>query len=205
MEEIVWQIYNEGAVDSRRIGERVVFLEPNTNPVFMLPEIKTLPSPRLIKSHLPYHAIPKSTNEEAQCKYIYIARNPKDVALSYFKFMVSHPVVLTGYNGPWEFYAKLFVEGNGKYFFCLYMLKSNLKRRVFVFASRKKRNSSKTMAVAFDHLFWCPHENKNRAFSGMSTLDGHRQLKVCFNVGIFRNKQTDRQVKILQMNAPVYI
>ena len=83
----------------------------------MLPEIKTLPSPRLMKSHLPYHTIPKSENKEAQCKYIYIARNPKDVAFSYFKFMASHPAVLTGYNGPWEFYAKLFVEGNGKCFF----------------------------------------------------------------------------------------
>lgn len=85
----------------------------------MHPEIKTLPSPRLMKSHLPYHTIPKSENEEAQltqCKYIYIARNPKDVAFSYFKFMASHPAALTGYNGPWEFYAKLFVEGNGKCF-----------------------------------------------------------------------------------------
>ena len=108
----------------------------------MLPEIKTLPSPRLMKSHLPYHAIPKSKNNEAQCKYIYIARNPKDVAFSYFKFMASYPAVLTGYNGPWEFYAKLFVEGNGKCFFLLFKLKSN-------YYSKNKQNPFTPSGIFF--------------------------------------------------------
>ena len=119
-EEIVWQIYNRAVVDSTRVGERVVFLEPNTNSIFKHPDILTLPSPRLMKSHLPFQTIPKSATEDTQCKYIYVARNPKDVAVSYFKHMSGTPQVMTGYNGPWEFYAKSFIEGNGKSFLSLY-------------------------------------------------------------------------------------
>ena len=114
-EEIVWQIYKDGVVDSTRVGDRVVFIESSTNPKLMHPDIKTLPSPRLMKSHLPYRTIPKSENDLTQCKYIYIARNPKDVAVSYFFFMARRKD--SGYNGPWEFYAKLFIEGNGEFYF----------------------------------------------------------------------------------------
>ena len=36
--------------------------------------------------------------------------------MSYFHFMTSLKTVGDGYNGPWEFFAKLFVEGNGMFF-----------------------------------------------------------------------------------------
>ena len=76
--------------------------------------LDTLPSPRLLKSHLPLHSIPKSDNKEMQCKYIYVARNPKDIAVSYFHFTEHRRKAGNGFSGPWEFYAKLFIEGNGK-------------------------------------------------------------------------------------------
>jgi len=77
------------------------------------PGINTLPSPRILKTHLPYKVVPKSVNEDNKCKYIYVARNPKDVAVSYYKFATS----LERYCGPWEFYVKLFVEGNVKFIY----------------------------------------------------------------------------------------
>ena len=87
------------------------FLEWATNPRAENPDINTLSSPRILKSHLTYNIIPKSANEVSRCKYIYIARNPKDVAVSYYKFVTS----LDRFKGPWEFYVKLFVAGNGKF------------------------------------------------------------------------------------------
>ena len=93
---------------STHARERVPFLERATHP--RAPDINTLPSPRILKTHLLYNIIPKGTNEDTKCKYIYLARNPKDVAVSFFQFVTS----MKRYNGPWEFYAKLFVEGNGK-------------------------------------------------------------------------------------------
>ena len=74
-------------------------------------DINTLPSPRIIKSHLTYNIIPKSANGVNKCKYIYVARNPKDVAVSFYNFLTD----LERFNGPWEFFAKLFLEGNGKF------------------------------------------------------------------------------------------
>ena len=111
VQEIVWQIFHGGQVKSTYFRERVPFLERAHHPSAEHPDINTLPSPRILKTHLPHNIIPKSVTEDSKCKYIYVARNPKDVAVSYFKFATS----LERYCGPWEFYVKLFVEGIGQF------------------------------------------------------------------------------------------
>lgn len=110
IQEIVWQILNDGEVKSTHARERVPFLERATHPRSVRLDINALSSPRILKAHLLYNIIPKSKSDDTKCKYVYLARNPKDVAVSFFQFVTS----LKRYNGPWEFYAKLFVEGNGK-------------------------------------------------------------------------------------------
>ena len=119
MQEIVWQMYNEGAISNEHIMRRVPFLEVGTidHDKMPSPDLRSLPSPRLIKSHLSYSTTPKSANEDMQCKYIYVARNPKDTAVSYFHFMETL-AAYNGFNGPWEFYLKLFKEGNGEFATC---------------------------------------------------------------------------------------
>ena len=113
VQEIVWQIYHDGAINSKRIEDRIPFLEEATNPNASQPDINSLPSPRLIKTHLSYEAIPKGANKDTICKYIYIARNPKDAAVSNYKFLTSLGRD-SGLNGPWDFYAKLFIQGKCK-------------------------------------------------------------------------------------------
>lgn len=115
VQEIVWQILNEGHVRSDHINKRIPFLEWSTNPIEEHHDFEALPNPRILKAHLPYNIVPKSANGDSKCKYIYVARNPKDVAVSYFKFVTGLKIFENGFNGPWEFYFKLFVEGNGKY------------------------------------------------------------------------------------------
>ena len=118
VQEIVWQIYNEGAISRAKLVFRFPYLEARACSADkeLLIDFKSLQSLRLMKSHLTYSTIPKSADKAAQCKYIYVARNPKDVAVSYFHFMEHWKKVgLDDFSGPsWEFFCKLFIEGNGK-------------------------------------------------------------------------------------------
>ena len=115
MQEIVWQIHNEGAISEANILDRVPLLELGANPPerkTSAPLIEALPTPRLLKTHLTYNTIPKGANEGTQCKYVYVARNPKDVAVSYYHYMQTP---MWKYKGPWDFFSKLFVDGDGKF------------------------------------------------------------------------------------------
>jgi hypothetical protein len=73
-------------------------------------ELDALPSPRILKSHMPYQMAVGGTPSEAPCKYLYIARNPKDVAVSYYYFERGSD--WSGrYDGPWEHWLELFLNG----------------------------------------------------------------------------------------------
>lgn len=113
LQEITWQIYNGGKTSSEPIGHRVQFFDEAKCLATTQPDITTQPSPRLMKTHQPYHTIPKGASDATACKYIYVARNPKDVVVSYYKFE-SKMAPLTGYSGPFEFFAKMFLEGKSK-------------------------------------------------------------------------------------------
>jgi len=112
VQEIVWQIFNEGQAKSTDLSEHVPFLERATHSraEYAPPDIDAMPSPRIFKTYLSHNLISKAAVEDNNCKYIYVALNPKDVAVSYFEFLTS----LERFKAPWEFYVKLFVEGNGK-------------------------------------------------------------------------------------------
>lgn len=112
MSEIVDLMLHNGDVTKTQRGaiyDRVPFLE------FAVPDMpsgtETLDaraSPRVIKSHLPVHLLPSSFWEK-KCKIIYVARNPKDVLVSYYHFYrmaIVHPD-----PGTFEEYLQMFIEG----------------------------------------------------------------------------------------------
>ncbi|MCI4381091.1 hypothetical protein PGIGA_G00247680 [Pangasianodon gigas] len=88
---------------------RVPFLEA------VFPEMPTgveladkLPTtPRLIKTHLPVQLVPKSFWEQ-NCRVIYVARNAKDNAVSYFHF--SRMVNLLPEPGNWNTFLQNFMD-----------------------------------------------------------------------------------------------
>lgn len=65
-------------------------------------DLDKMPSPRLIKSHLPLYLLPKEL-WTVRPKIIYTSRNPKDIAVSLFHFANA----IRGTNSPREHYFEL--------------------------------------------------------------------------------------------------
>ncbi|NWT84601.1 ST1B1 Sulfotransferase, partial [Lanius ludovicianus] len=74
--------------------------------------LATMPSPRVVKSHLPAHILPKSFWGN-HCKMIYVARNAKDVAVSYYHFDLMNN--LQPHPGTWAQYLEEFMAGRVAY------------------------------------------------------------------------------------------
>ena len=112
-QQIVRLIRNNGEEDSRTISEAVPWLEG----LKQYPEVNMdeLPRPRAFKVHFPYDLLPCGPPHTTPCKYIYVMRNPKDLAVScYFYYKTLFNKTLE-WNGFW----KDFLAGNviyGNYF-----------------------------------------------------------------------------------------
>ncbi|KAM9425777.1 cytosolic sulfotransferase 2-like [Pholidichthys leucotaenia] len=107
-------LYFGDAHSSVPINFRVPFFElciplqpSGTDLVDQLPTM-----PRLIKTHLPIQFVPKSFWEQ-NSKIIYVARNPKDTAVSYFHFDCMHE--LQPDPGDWCSFLQDFMEGKRAY------------------------------------------------------------------------------------------
>ncbi|XP_060137564.1 sulfotransferase 1B1-like [Zootoca vivipara] len=113
IQEIVDLVLNGGDVEKARrapVYVRIPFLEicsppPVPSGVSILVDT---PSPRVIKTHLPFQLVPKSFWKK-KCKVIYVARNAKDNLVSYFFFDQMN--VTQPDPGPWDGYVKKFMEG----------------------------------------------------------------------------------------------
>ncbi|KAL7982745.1 hypothetical protein Chor_010343 [Crotalus horridus] len=78
--------------------------------------IKELTSPRLIKSHLPYRFLPSDLHS-GESKIIYMARNPKDLVVSYYQFHRSLRTM--SYRGTFQEFCRRFMNdklGYGSWF-----------------------------------------------------------------------------------------
>ncbi|XP_029462923.1 sulfotransferase 1C1-like [Rhinatrema bivittatum] len=112
MQEIVDLINNGGDLEKACRAPthvRIPFLEicspkPIPSGVDIL---ETTPSPRTIKTHLPFQLVPKSF-WKLNCKTIYVARNAKDCAVSFYFF--DRMNVTQPEPGPWHEYLQNFMD-----------------------------------------------------------------------------------------------
>ncbi|XP_009330077.1 PREDICTED: sulfotransferase family cytosolic 1B member 1 [Pygoscelis adeliae] len=74
--------------------------------------LATMPSPRVLKTHLPAHILPKSFWEN-RCKMIYVGRNAKDVAVSFYHFDLMNK--FQPHPGTWAQFLEEFMAGRVAY------------------------------------------------------------------------------------------
>jgi hypothetical protein len=99
MQMILYQLTTDGDMDFPHIYEYCPWFENSSR---CAGGFEGRPSPRLFKSHLSYRRIPKGP-----CKYIYVARDGKDVAVSYYHLYRTH----NGYEGTFAEFFELFIRG----------------------------------------------------------------------------------------------
>ncbi|XP_053118786.1 sulfotransferase 1A1-like [Hemicordylus capensis] len=114
--EVIDLIRKEGDAEQCRqnpIYMRIPFLE------FAVPELpsgiellRNVPPPHVIKTHLPVQLLPKSF-WETKCKIIYVARNAKDVAVSYYFF--NQMTKVQPHPGTWNEFLEKFMAGDVPY------------------------------------------------------------------------------------------
>lgn len=101
MQMILYQMTTDGNMDFTHISEVVPFFEKSMSSG---KNFNSMPSPRIFKTHL--RKIPNWPG-----KYIYVARNGKDVAVSYYHFYKSH----IGFKGTFEEFFERFLKGKLHY------------------------------------------------------------------------------------------
>ncbi|XP_039248783.2 uncharacterized protein LOC120326527 [Styela clava] len=123
MQEIAWLLCNNGNIDEAK-KQSVAMRSPMLETVDFtisngIQSLETWPKDkqRVIKTHFPYELLPEDIKQGKKCKIIYVARNPKDLCVSYYHF---HRMI-TGMPDPgtWEeFLAKFCSDklGYGSYF-----------------------------------------------------------------------------------------
>src|SRR5262245_32980510 len=99
LQMILYQLTSEGSMDIPHIAEYCPWFERS---IRSARGFETRPSPRLFKRHLPYSQIPKGP-----CNYIYVARDGKDVAVSYYHLYRRY----NGYDGTFEQFFARFLRG----------------------------------------------------------------------------------------------
>lgn len=115
MEEIVSLIMNGGDPDrvkNKLLVYRVQHLEVGP-PVGHLWHLRKTRSPRLLATHLPLKLIPKQL-QQAKCKIIYVVRNPKDNAVSYYHHH-KMSTFLGNYKGSWDEFLTHYTGGHVVY------------------------------------------------------------------------------------------
>jgi peroxiredoxin len=99
LQMILYQLTTDGKMDMAHIAEHCPWFERSMHSA---EGFENRPSPRIFKTHLPYTQVPKGPG-----RYIYIARDGRDVAVSYYNLYRNY----NGYQGTFPEFFEQFMRG----------------------------------------------------------------------------------------------
>lgn len=114
MQQIVHLLFNHGVQGSDHLEVHIPYLE-RAIAFSGMARLQQKKEKRFFKTHLPFTFGLHTRNPKA--KFIYVARNPKDCALSLYYFMSNNYRI--AYKGSWDEFLHLFIAGEliyGKWF-----------------------------------------------------------------------------------------
>eukprot|EP00112_Aurelia_sp_Birch-Aquarium-sp1_P019643 Seg4902.2 transcript_id=Seg4902.2/GoldUCD/mRNA.D3Y31 product="Sulfotransferase 1C4" protein_id=Seg4902.2/GoldUCD/D3Y31 len=167
-QELVWCVQNDCDIEKAKsmpLMQRVPFMDMPMIADFMpkdkmpdmpqlqgdmLARMEKMPSPRMLKSHLPFYLLPDDLLDK--CKVVLCIRNPKDTVVSYFHH--EKLIKVHGFDGDFESYFNLFMDDMSMY--CSYFdyVTEAWKRRdhpnlcLLKFEDMKKDQASSVRKVA---------------------------------------------------------
>ena len=109
MQQIVNLIRNQGEDDTTFLMQAIPWIEAEWPALVPINVYNEMSSPRFFKSHSSYHMMAGGLPHTTPAKYIYVARNPKDVAVSFYYHMrMFHNLK---YSGTWDEFYQLYKSG----------------------------------------------------------------------------------------------
>ncbi|XP_072043248.1 sulfotransferase 1C4-like [Amphiura filiformis] len=146
---------------------------------------RILPSPRLLKSHLPFQLLPPDIMMK-KSKIVYVARNPKDLAVSYYNFHKWQPV-LPEYSS-WDNYFDDFMDHKAAVAQICEFVGYSYSEEIL---------DSITEHTTFSSMKKNPMTNPDSIFPRRVTADKDISFMRKGKVGDWRNYFTDEQNKTL--------
>ena len=112
MQQIVYLIMTQNFDAKETISQRFPFIEfPSPNKQSTLMDLAKKPTPRLMKTHLPFELLPKHWRNG---KLIYVYRNAKDCAVSFYHH--TRRTSFGMYQRDFDYFAREFINGKGQSF-----------------------------------------------------------------------------------------
>jgi hypothetical protein len=107
MEQVVHLLLHDGEQGEKLLTDQNPWVEAiPSRPAGFQAFLAAMQEPRVFTSHLPYQLMPAVDSPLA--RFVYVARNPKDTAVSYYY----HDRSKMGYDGRWDEHLQLFMAGN---------------------------------------------------------------------------------------------
>ncbi|RZC33427.1 sulfotransferase 1 family member D1 [Asbolus verrucosus] len=214
LSEMVWLILHDLDYENakKHLFERLPLLDTcflfdqRNVPHIELPDIvtntierfKNKPSPRSLRTHLPFQLLPKEIQYgEKKPKIIYIARNPLDVCVSYY-----HHSSNLYFTGDMDEFCKLFLSGrvnDGPYFkhVLTYWKLRNQPHVLFLKYEDIKRDMGKAIQNIATFL------GKKISDEEKVALQKHLSFDSMKNNAAVNNKNFDEIIKLFKMPSPI--